>query len=201
MAAVSELVSALDAELVRLGYKPSTLKWYRGCWRRLERWLDDLLRRVTASLHRGVPSSPIIQGARNSHKGRTDPPGSGHGGPEPAIPVVAKESTTGPGSGDSDVADAIAGQASALRPKRSSALTAAPGRESRATKVGRGQLSTPDRSLGSVAAMAESVPSPPIQPDRPGDPNSVMYESAAPKPDSGDRAAADRSRTQGGSAG
>ena len=38
MAAVSELVSALDAELVRLGYKPSTLKWYRGNWRRLERW-------------------------------------------------------------------------------------------------------------------------------------------------------------------
>ena len=40
MAAVSELVSALDAELVRLGYKPSTLKWYRGCWRRLERWFE-----------------------------------------------------------------------------------------------------------------------------------------------------------------
>ncbi len=38
MAAVSELVSALDAELVRLGYQPSTLKWYRGYWRRLERW-------------------------------------------------------------------------------------------------------------------------------------------------------------------
>jgi integrase len=38
MAAVSELVSGLDAELVRLGYKPSTLKWYRGYWRRLERW-------------------------------------------------------------------------------------------------------------------------------------------------------------------
>jgi integrase len=36
MAAVSELVSALEAELVRLGYKPSTLKWYRGYWRRLE---------------------------------------------------------------------------------------------------------------------------------------------------------------------
>lgn len=38
MAAVSELVSALDAELVRLGYQPSTLVWYRGCWRRLERY-------------------------------------------------------------------------------------------------------------------------------------------------------------------
>src|SRR3984893_18440880 len=38
MAAVSELVSALDAELVRLGYKSSTLVWYRGCWRRLERY-------------------------------------------------------------------------------------------------------------------------------------------------------------------
>lgn len=38
MAVVSELVSGLDAELVRLGYKPSTLKWYRGYWRRLERY-------------------------------------------------------------------------------------------------------------------------------------------------------------------
>jgi hypothetical protein len=37
MVAVCDLVSGLDAELVRLGYKPSTLKWYRGCWRRLER--------------------------------------------------------------------------------------------------------------------------------------------------------------------
>src|SRR5438128_6445991 len=36
MAAVSELVSGLDAELVRLGYKPSTMVWYRGCWRRLD---------------------------------------------------------------------------------------------------------------------------------------------------------------------
>ena len=38
MVAVSELVSGLDAELVRLGYKPSTMVWYRGCWRRLERY-------------------------------------------------------------------------------------------------------------------------------------------------------------------
>jgi integrase len=38
MAAVGDLVSGLDAELVRLGYQPSTLKWYRGYWRRLERW-------------------------------------------------------------------------------------------------------------------------------------------------------------------
>jgi len=35
MVAVSELVSGLDAELVRLGYKASTMVWYRGCWRRL----------------------------------------------------------------------------------------------------------------------------------------------------------------------
>jgi hypothetical protein len=35
MVVVSELVSALDAELVRLGYKPSTMVWYRGCWRRV----------------------------------------------------------------------------------------------------------------------------------------------------------------------
>lgn len=38
MATVSELVSGLDAELVRLGYKSSTMVWYRGCWRRLERF-------------------------------------------------------------------------------------------------------------------------------------------------------------------
>jgi hypothetical protein len=38
MLAVSELVSGLDAELVRLGYKPSTMVWYRGCWRRMERF-------------------------------------------------------------------------------------------------------------------------------------------------------------------
>jgi integrase len=38
MVAVSELVSGLDAELVRLGYKTSTMVWYRGCWRRLERF-------------------------------------------------------------------------------------------------------------------------------------------------------------------
>jgi site-specific recombinase XerD len=38
MVAVCELVSGLDAELVRLGYKASTMVWYRGCWRRLERF-------------------------------------------------------------------------------------------------------------------------------------------------------------------
>jgi hypothetical protein len=38
MTAVCDLVSGLDAELVRLGYKPSTMAWYRGCWRRLERY-------------------------------------------------------------------------------------------------------------------------------------------------------------------
>jgi integrase len=38
MVVVSELVSALDAELVRLGYKPSTMVWYRGCWRRVSQF-------------------------------------------------------------------------------------------------------------------------------------------------------------------
>jgi len=37
---VAELVSGLDAELVRLGYKASTMVWYRGCWRRLERFFE-----------------------------------------------------------------------------------------------------------------------------------------------------------------
>src|SRR6266480_2949891 len=38
MVALPVLVSGLDAELVRLGYKDSTLVWYRGCWRRLQRY-------------------------------------------------------------------------------------------------------------------------------------------------------------------
>jgi integrase len=38
MTAVCDLVSGLDAELVRVGYKPSTMVWYHGCWRRLERY-------------------------------------------------------------------------------------------------------------------------------------------------------------------
>ena len=41
MVAVSELVFGLDAELVRLGYRPSTMVWYRGCWRRLERFFTS----------------------------------------------------------------------------------------------------------------------------------------------------------------
>ena len=36
MVALCALVSGLDAELVRLGYKDSTMVWYRGCWRRLQ---------------------------------------------------------------------------------------------------------------------------------------------------------------------
>ena len=35
---VSALVSGLDAELRRLGYKDSTMVWYRRCWRRLEKF-------------------------------------------------------------------------------------------------------------------------------------------------------------------
>ncbi len=38
MVVLSALVSGLYAELVRLGYKDSTMVWYRGCWRRLERF-------------------------------------------------------------------------------------------------------------------------------------------------------------------
>jgi integrase len=38
MVTLSVLVSDLDAELVRQGYKGSTMLWYRGCWRRLERF-------------------------------------------------------------------------------------------------------------------------------------------------------------------
>jgi integrase len=38
MATVSALVSSLDAELRRLGYKDSTMAWYRGCWRRMQKY-------------------------------------------------------------------------------------------------------------------------------------------------------------------
>src|SRR5260370_41012635 len=38
MATLSALVSGLEAELTRLGYKDSTLVWYRACWRRMERF-------------------------------------------------------------------------------------------------------------------------------------------------------------------
>jgi integrase len=38
MVALPALVSGLDAELVRLGYKESTMAWYRGAWRRLQRY-------------------------------------------------------------------------------------------------------------------------------------------------------------------
>ena len=38
MATLFALVSGLDAELVRLGYKDSTMAWYRGCWRRMEKY-------------------------------------------------------------------------------------------------------------------------------------------------------------------
>jgi integrase len=38
MVALPALVSGLDAELLRLGYKESTMVWYRGAWRRLQRY-------------------------------------------------------------------------------------------------------------------------------------------------------------------
>ena len=38
MVALPVLVSGLEAELLRLGYKDSTMVWYRGCWRRLQRY-------------------------------------------------------------------------------------------------------------------------------------------------------------------
>jgi site-specific recombinase XerD len=38
MAALPALVSGLDAEMTRLGYKDSTMVWYRGAWRRMQRY-------------------------------------------------------------------------------------------------------------------------------------------------------------------
>jgi hypothetical protein len=74
MVAVSELVFGLDAELVRLGYKASTMVWYRGCWRRLQRFfasrgvqefsLEPKLR--TAQLARQPLTSPSRNYAQRS---------------------------------------------------------------------------------------------------------------------------------------
>lgn len=38
MVALPVLVSGLEAEMIRLGYKDSTLAWYHGAWRRLQRY-------------------------------------------------------------------------------------------------------------------------------------------------------------------
>ncbi|WP_067474316.1 site-specific integrase [Nocardia amamiensis] len=38
MTSLSVLVSGLENELQRLGYKDSTLVWYRGCWRRMRKY-------------------------------------------------------------------------------------------------------------------------------------------------------------------
>ena len=38
MVALPVLVSGLEAEMIRLGYKHSTMVWYRGAWRRLQRY-------------------------------------------------------------------------------------------------------------------------------------------------------------------
>ena len=38
MVALPVLVSGLEAEMVRLGYKESTMTWYHGAWRRLQRY-------------------------------------------------------------------------------------------------------------------------------------------------------------------
>lgn len=40
MVTLSALISSLDRELVRQGYKDSTMLWYRGCWRRMQRFFD-----------------------------------------------------------------------------------------------------------------------------------------------------------------
>jgi len=36
--ALPVLVSGLEAGMIRLGYKDSTMTWYRGAWRRLQRY-------------------------------------------------------------------------------------------------------------------------------------------------------------------
>src|ERR1700678_2201564 len=38
--ALPVLVSGLEAEMIRLGYKDSTMVWYHGAWRRLQRYFS-----------------------------------------------------------------------------------------------------------------------------------------------------------------
>src|SRR5580704_8977325 len=64
MVALPALVSGLDAELVRLGYKDSTMAWYRGCWRHLQRYfaargVEVLLQALG---ERGDPGQPGLAG-------------------------------------------------------------------------------------------------------------------------------------------
>jgi len=40
MVALPVLVSGLEAEMIRLGYKDSTMTWYHGAWRRLQRYFS-----------------------------------------------------------------------------------------------------------------------------------------------------------------
>ena len=40
MVALPVLVSGLEAEMIRLGYKDSTMVWYHGAWRRLQRYFS-----------------------------------------------------------------------------------------------------------------------------------------------------------------
>lgn len=56
MATLSALVSGLEAELQRLGYKDSTLVWYRGRWRRMQKYFAA----------RGVEEFSLMRGWRGS---------------------------------------------------------------------------------------------------------------------------------------
>lgn len=41
MITLSALICSLDQELRRQGYKESTMRWYQGCWRRIQRFFDE----------------------------------------------------------------------------------------------------------------------------------------------------------------
>jgi hypothetical protein len=64
MVALPVLVSGLEAEMVRLGYKDSTLAWYRGAWRRLQRYFaargDELFELTDAVLCADGPVATLV---------------------------------------------------------------------------------------------------------------------------------------------
>jgi hypothetical protein len=59
MVALPVLVSGLEAEMIRLGYKGSTMVWYRGSWRRLQRYFCRRRPVTTRRRGRSMPATSL----------------------------------------------------------------------------------------------------------------------------------------------
>jgi hypothetical protein len=72
MATLSALVSGLETELQRLGYKDSTLVWYRGCWRRLARFFAARgVEEFSLDLAMAWVDTPAAGSSRRSRRARS----------------------------------------------------------------------------------------------------------------------------------